>query len=62
MIIRCWIIREIELARDRRKNRPKLDSCELNALGAFRELEAGQHAHEIVVPERAAQLAVGDSL
>ncbi len=62
MVQHRMIVGKIQLAGDCREDRAQLDAGELHALVAFVQVEAGQHPHEIVVPEGPPCLAVGDGL
>ncbi len=53
------IVGEVELSRDGREDRTQLHAVELHALVAFFEVQPLQPAHEIIVPERTPDLAVG---
>ena len=56
------VVGKVEAGGDGRKDRPQLHAVKLHAGIPLDELEAGQSAHEIVVPEGTAHLAVGDRL
>ena len=52
--------REIQFAADDGKDRTKPHASELHALLPLLKVEAVQPAHEVVMPERAARLAISD--